>query len=526
MSISVNNLNFAEIGRTISVGDGVATVVGLDNVASGEMVIFVNTNLKGLALNLNIDSVGIVIFGEDRYIKEGDLVRRTKQLISVPVGSSLLGRVVNGLGEAIDGLGFIDAESYEYVEPKAPGIIERKSVHEPLLTGLKIIDCMIPIGRGQRELIIGDRQTGKTAIAVDAIINQKNYNYFRLNDAIEDVYSIYVGIGQKRASVVNIQKILEKYESLNTTILISATSSDAAPMQFISPYTGCTMGEYFRDRGMHALIIYDDLSKHAVAYRQMSLLLRRPAGREAYPGDVFYLHSRLLERAAKLSDSYGAGSLTALPVIETQAGDVSAYIPTNVISITDGQIFLDTKLMYKGFLPAVNVGLSVSRVGSASQIKAINKLAGAVKFEFAQYRDIAGFGSGSMDTDADKDLIRLLIRGERIEKIFIQGQYKPLPIEKQVLSMFALQNGYLDALSLSMIEFYEKLLHEFLDFSSLCKLTLYNIVSSPKPNILLLYPVLNYFEHCYTAIVRKKHVFDSSYAVRFIALKKHNNHKI
>jgi F-type H+-transporting ATPase subunit alpha len=425
------------------------------------MIRFMDTNLCGMALNLNIDSVGVVIFGEDRFIREGDLVMRTNELITVPVGPELLGRVVNALGDEIDGLGIINSTLREYVEPKAPGIIERKSVHEPLLTGLKIIDCMIPIGRGQRELIIGDRQTGKTAIVVDAIINQKNYDYYKMNDAIADVYSIYVAIGQKRSSVVTIQKILEKYNSLATTILVSATSSDAAPLQFLAPYSGCTMGEFFRDRGMHALVIYDDLSKHAVAYRQMSLLLRRPAGREAYPGDVFYLHSRLLERAAKLSDVYGSGSLTALPVIETQAGDVSAYIPTNVISITDGQIFLDTKLMNKGFLPAVNVGLSVSRVGSASQIKTINKLAGPVKFELAQYRDIAGFAS--LDSDADKELVRLLKRGERIERVFIQGQYKPLPIEKQVLSMYALQFGHLDNLDLVMVDFYEKFLHEFLD---------------------------------------------------------------
>jgi F-type H+-transporting ATPase subunit alpha len=519
---SEETIDWQQIGRVISVGDGVATITGLESVRSGEMIIFSKSQICGMALNLNMDSVGVVVFGADRLIKEGDLVVRTKELIKVPVGSNLLGRVVDALGQSIDGKGFINARLKEYVEPKAPGIIERKSVHEPLLTGLKIIDCMIPIGRGQRELIIGDRQTGKTAIAVDAIINQQNYNFYRLNDAIAEVYSIYVAVGQKRSSVVTIQNILEKYNALETTILVSATSSDAASLQYLAPYSGCTMGEFFRDRGMHALVIYDDLSKHAVAYRQMSLLLRRPAGREAYPGDVFYLHSRLLERAAKLSDVYGAGSLTALPVIETQAGDVSAYIPTNVISITDGQIFLDTKLMNKGFLPAVNVGLSVSRVGSASQIKTINKLAGPVKFELAQYRDIAGFAS--LDSDADQDLVRLLKRGERIEHVFIQGQYKPLPIEKQVLSMYALQNGHLDNLKLSMVDFYEKYLHEFLDWSAICKLILMNVIRSVKPKIEEIGLLFFYYDFIFNNTIDFGFYLPNDFKYDFVELKlKENN---
>lgn len=425
-----------EVGEVLTVGDGVACIYGLDNVQAGEMVEFPG-GVQGMALNLDEDNVGCVIFGEDRDIKEGDTVKRTGKIVQVPVGKELLGRVVDGLGNPIDGKGDIKAKEFGRVEVIAPGIIERKSVHEPLQTGIKAIDALVPVGRGQRELIIGDRQTGKTAVAVDAIINQKT-----TQDGDKPVFCVYVAIGQKRSTVAQVVKKLEDAGAMDYTIVVSATASDPAPMQFIAPYVGCAMGEYFRDNGQHALIVYDDLSKQAVAYRQMSLLLRRPPGREAYPGDVFYLHSRLLERAAKLSDEQGGGSLTALPIIETQAGDVSAYIPTNVISITDGQIFLESELFYAGVRPAINVGLSVSRVGGSAQIKAMKKIAGTLRLDLAQYREMAAFSQFASDLDASTQ--QLLSRGERLTELLKQGQYDPLPVALQIAQIYAGTKGYLD----------------------------------------------------------------------------------
>ena len=446
----------AEVGEVLSVGDGIARVHGLDQVQAGEMVEFPG-GIKGMALNLEVDNVGIVIFGDDRNIKEGDTVKRTGDIVDVPVGKDLLGRVVDALGNPIDGKGPIVTDDRARVEVKAPGIIPRKSVHEPVQTGLKAIDALIPIGRGQRELIIGDRQTGKTAIIIDTIINQRTVN--ESDDEQEKLYCIYVAIGQKRSTVAQLVKTLEDYDALKYSIVVAATASEPAPLQFLAPYTGCTMGEFFRDNGMHAVIFYDDLSKHAVAYRQMSLLLRRPPGREAYPGDVFYLHSRLLERAAKMNDDNRAGSLTALPVIETQAGDVSAYIPTNVISITDGQIFLETELFFKGIRPAVNVGLSVSRVGSAAQIKAMKQVAGSIKLELAQYREMAAFAQFS--SDLDQATQNLLARGARLTELLKQPQYTPLPFEEQVVTIFAGVNGYTDAIEVNQVtQFEARLLDE------------------------------------------------------------------
>ncbi|HZG44752.1 MAG TPA: F0F1 ATP synthase subunit alpha [Allosphingosinicella sp.] len=429
----------SEIGTVLSVGDGIARVHGLDNVQAGEMVEF-NGGIKGMALNLEADNVGIVIFGSDSQIKEGDTVRRTETIVDVPVGMGLLGRVVDGLGNPIDGKGPIEATERRRVEVKAPGIIPRKSVHEPMQTGLKALDALVPVGRGQRELIIGDRQTGKSAVAIDTFINQRAAH--QAGDESKKLYCIYVAVGQKRSTVAQIVRALEENGAMEYSIVVAATASEPAPLQFLAPYTGCTMGEFFRDNGMHAVIVYDDLSKQAVAYRQMSLLLRRPPGREAYPGDVFYLHSRLLERAAKLNEANGSGSLTALPIIETQAGDVSAYIPTNVISITDGQIFLETELFYQGIRPAINVGLSVSRVGSAAQTKAMKKVAGSIKLELAQYREMAAFAQFGSDLDASTQ--RLLNRGARLTELLKQGQYQPMPVEEQVVSIFAGVNGYLD----------------------------------------------------------------------------------
>ncbi len=441
----------SEIGQVLSVGDGIARVYGLDNVQAGEMVEFPG-GVRGMALNLESDNVGIVIFGNDREIKEGDTVKRTGSIVDVPVGKGLLGRVVDPLGNPIDGKGPIVSDERRRVDVKAPGIIPRKSVHEPMQTGLKAIDALIPIGRGQRELIIGDRQTGKTAIAIDAILNQKPLNAG--TDEGAKLYCIYVAIGQKRSTVAQIVKTLEENGALQYTIIVAATASEPAPLQFLAPFAGCTMGEYFRDNGMHGLVVYDDLSKQAVAYRQMSLLLRRPPGREAYPGDVFYLHSRLLERAAKLNDENGKGSLTALPIIETQANDVSAYIPTNVISITDGQIFLETDLFYQGIRPAVNVGLSVSRVGSSAQIKAMKQVAGKIKGELAQYREMAAFAQFGSDLDAATQ--RLLNRGARLTELLKQKQFSPLKIEEQVVVIYAGVNGYLDKLPVSDVGRFEE----------------------------------------------------------------------
>ncbi len=441
----------SEVGQVLSVGDGIARVYGLDNVQAGEMVEFEN-GVRGMALNLETDNVGIVIFGEDREIKEGQTVKRTRAIVDVPVGKGLLGRVVDALGNPIDGKGPIKADKRERVDVKAPGIIPRKSVHEPMATGLKAVDALIPIGRGQRELIIGDRQTGKTAIALDTILNQKPLN--ATGDEKVKLYCVYVAIGQKRSTVAQFVKVLEEQGALEYSIIVAATASDPAPMQFLAPFSGCTMGEYFRDNGMHAVIIYDDLSKQAVAYRQMSLLLRRPPGREAYPGDVFYLHSRLLERAAKMNDDKGAGSLTALPIIETQANDVSAYIPTNVISITDGQIFLETDLFYQGIRPAVNVGLSVSRVGSSAQTKAMKKVAGKIKGELAQYREMAAFAQFGSDLDATTQ--RLLNRGARLTELLKQQQFSPLKMEEQVAVIYAGVNGYLDAMPVNKIRAFEQ----------------------------------------------------------------------
>jgi F-type H+-transporting ATPase subunit alpha len=441
----------AEVGQVLSVGDGIARIWGLDSVQAGEMVEFPG-GIKGMALNLEDDNVGAVIFGDDRNIREGDTVKRTGAIVDVPVGKELLGRVVDGLGQPIDGKGPIASAKRARVEVKAPGIVPRRSVHEPMQTGIKAIDSLIPVGRGQRELIIGDRQTGKTAIIVDTILNQKRVN--ESGDEKSKLYCVYVAIGQKRSTVAQLVKTLEDNDALKYSIVIAATASDPAPLQFLAPYTGCAMGEYFRDNGMHAVIFYDDLSKQAVAYRQMSLLLRRPPGREAYPGDVFYLHSRLLERAAKMNDGHGAGSLTALPVIETQAGDVSAYIPTNVISITDGQIFLETELFYKGIRPAVNVGLSVSRVGSAAQIKAMKQVAGTIKLELAQYREMAAFAQFASDLDAATQ--RLLARGARLTEILKQPQYSPLPVEEQVALIFAGVRGYLDKIAVGDVGKFER----------------------------------------------------------------------
>jgi F-type H+/Na+-transporting ATPase subunit alpha len=440
-----------EVGQVLSVGDGIARVYGLDNVQAGEMVEFEN-GTRGMALNLETDNVGIVIFGADREIKEGQTVKRTRAIVDAPVGKGLLGRVVDALGNPIDGKGPIQATERKRVDVKAPGIIPRKSVHEPMATGLKAIDALIPVGRGQRELIIGDRQTGKTAIALDTILNQKPLNVAGSPES-QKLYCVYVAVGQKRSTVAQFVKVLEEQGALEYSIVIAATASDPAPMQYLAPFTGCTMGEYFRDNGMHAVIIYDDLSKQAVAYRQMSLLLRRPPGREAYPGDVFYLHSRLLERAAKMNDSQGSGSLTALPVIETQANDVSAYIPTNVISITDGQIFLETDLFYQGIRPAVNVGLSVSRVGSSAQTKAMKKVAGKIKGELAQYREMAAFAQFGSDLDASTQ--RLLNRGSRLTELLKQPQFSPLKMEEQVVVIYAGVNGYLDPIPLNRVRAFE-----------------------------------------------------------------------
>ena len=439
-----------EVGTVLTVGDGIARVYGLDNVKAGEMVEFPQ-NIKGMALNLEEDNVGIVIFGNDREIKEGDIVKRTGEIVEVPVGKGLLGRVVDGLGNPVDGKGPLKDVKKQRVEIKAPGIMPRKSVHEPMQTGIKAIDSLIPIGRGQRELIIGDRQTGKTAVIVDTIINQKKINSGK--DESKKLYCIYVSIGQKRSTVAQIVKTLEDYDALEYSIVVAATASDPAPLQFLAPYTGCAMGEFFRDNSMHGVIFYDDLSKQAVAYRQMSLLLRRPPGREAYPGDVFYIHSRLLERAAKMSDKEGAGSLTALPVIETQAGDVSAYIPTNVISITDGQIFLETELFFKGIRPAVNVGLSVSRVGSAAQIKAMKQVSGSIKLDLAQFREMEAFSQFA--SDLDQSTRKLLERGRRLTEILKQPQYTPLSVEQQIVVIFAGVNGFLDEIKISDITKFE-----------------------------------------------------------------------
>ena len=446
----------SEIGTVLTVGDGIARVYGLDNVQAGEMVEFPN-DIKGMALNLEEDNVGIVIFGDDRTIKEGDLVKRTGNIVEVKVGKGLLGRVVDGLGNPIDGKGSLKNVKPKRVEVKAPGIIPRQSVNEPMQTGIKAIDSLIPIGRGQRELIIGDRQTGKTSVIVDTILNQREIN--KTKDESKKLYCIYVSIGQKRSTVAQIVKTLEDYNALEYSIVIAATASDPAPLQYLAPYTGCAMGEYFRDNGMHAVIFYDDLSKQAVAYRQMSLLLRRPPGREAYPGDVFYVHSRLLERAAKMNEKEGGGSLTALPVIETQAGDVSAYIPTNEISITDGQIFLETELFFKGIRPAVNVGLSVSRVGSAAQIKAMKQVSGSIKLDLAQFREMEAFSQFASDLDASTR--KLLERGRRLTEILKQPQYSPLTVEQQVVIIYAGVNGFIDNIDIkSVTNFETKLLKE------------------------------------------------------------------
>ncbi len=441
----------AEVGTVLSVGDGIARVYGLDKVQAGELVEFPD-GTKGMALNLEEDNVGVVLFGIDRNIREGDTVKRTGAIVDVPVGRALLGRVVNALGEPIDGKGPIEATERRVADVKAPGIIPRRSVHEPMQTGIKAVDSLIPIGRGQRELIIGDRQTGKSAIIIDTILNQKRINETATSES-EKLYCIYVAIGQKRSSVAQLVKILQDNDAMSYSIVVAATASEPAPLQYLAPYTGCAMGEFFRDNGMHAVLFYDDLSKQAVAYRQMSLLLRRPPGREAYPGDVFYLHSRLLERAAKLNEDNGGGSLTALPVIETQAGDVSAYIPTNVISITDGQIFLETELFYKGIRPAVNVGLSVSRVGSAAQIKAMKKVAGTIKLELAQYREMAAFAQFASDLDASTQ--KLLNRGARLTQLLKQQQFRPYPVEEQVVVIYAGTRGYVDAVPIEDVTRYE-----------------------------------------------------------------------
>jgi F-type H+/Na+-transporting ATPase subunit alpha len=440
----------SEVGSVLSVGDGIARIHGLDKVQAGEMVEFAN-GVQGMALNLEADNVGVVIFGSDAEIKEGDSVKRTGTIVDVPVGKGLLGRVVDALGNPIDGKGPIVSDQRSRVELKAPGIIPRKSVHEPVQTGLKALDALVPIGRGQRELIIGDRQTGKSAVAIDTFINQKEANAG--DDESKKLYCIYVAVGQKRSTVAQLVRTLEENGAMEYSIIVAATASEPAPLQYLAPYTGCAMGEFFRDNGMHAVIVYDDLSKQAVAYRQMSLLLRRPPGREAYPGDVFYLHSRLLERAAKMNEENGSGSLTALPIIETQAGDVSAYIPTNVISITDGQIFLETNLFYQGVRPAINVGLSVSRVGGAAQTKAMKKVSGSIKLELAQYREMAAFAQFGSDLDASTQ--RLLNRGARLTELLKQPQFAPMPFEEQVVSIFAGTNGYLDNVPVERVTDYE-----------------------------------------------------------------------
>jgi proton translocating ATP synthase F1 alpha subunit len=455
ISKTYSQLSVDEIGRVLSIGDGIARVYGLNNIQAGEMVEFAS-GVKGMALNLENENVGVVLFGSDTSVNEGDIVKRTGTIVDVPIGPGTLGRVLDALGQPIDGKGPLKDVKRQRVEVKAPGIIARKSVHEPMQTGVKAVDSLVPIGRGQRELIIGDRQTGKTAIAIDAILNQKEVNSG--TDESKKLYCVYVAIGQKRSTVAQLVKLLEDAGALDYSIIVAATASDPAPLQFLAPYSGCAMGEYFRDNNKHALIIYDDLSKQSVAYRQMSLLLRRPPGREAFPGDVFYLHSRLLERAAKMSDALGNGSLTALPVIETQAGDVSAYIPTNVISITDGQIFLETELFYKGIRPAINVGLSVSRVGSAAQLKAMKQVAGTLKLELAQYREVAAFAQFGSDLDASTQY--LLNRGERLTEMLKQGQYQPMPIERQVIIVYAATKGYLDKLKVSDIAAYETSLQQ------------------------------------------------------------------
>ncbi|HEY6815593.1 MAG TPA: F0F1 ATP synthase subunit alpha [Croceibacterium sp.] len=447
----------SEVGSVLSVGDGIARVHGLDKVQAGEMVEFGN-GVQGMALNLEADNVGVVIFGSDRGIKEGDTVKRTGSIVDTPVGKGLLGRVVDALGNPIDGKGPIKSDKMMRVDVKAPGILPRKSVHEPVQTGLKALDALVPIGRGQRELIIGDRQTGKTAVAIDTFINQKEINAG--DDESKKLYCIYVAIGQKRSTVAQIVRQLEENGAMEYSIVVAATASEPAPLQYLAPYTGCTMGEFFRDNGMHAVIVYDDLSKQAVAYRQMSLLLRRPPGREAYPGDVFYLHSRLLERAAKLNADNGSGSLTALPIIETQAGDVSAYIPTNVISITDGQIFLETTLFYQGIRPAINVGISVSRVGSAAQTKAMKKVSGSIKLELAQYREMAAFAQFGSDLDASTQ--KLLNRGARLTELLKQAQFAPMPFEEQVVSIFAGTGGYLDPIPANKVTEYEAAMLSFM----------------------------------------------------------------
>ena len=443
----------SEVGQVLSVGDGVARVYGLDEIQAGEMVEF-PSGVRGMSLNLESDNVGVVILGDDRDIKEGDVVKRTGTIVEVPVGKALLGRVVDSLGNPVDGKGEIGASERRRIEIKAPGIVPRRSVHEPMQTGLKALDSLIPIGRGQRELIIGDRQTGKTAIAVDTIINQRSVN--ESDDESRRLYCVYVAIGQKRSTVAQVVKTLEDAGAMEYCTVVASTASEPAPLQFMAPYAGCTMGEYFRDNGMHSLVVYDDLSKHAVSYRQMTLLLRRPPGREAYPGDVFYLHSRLLERAAKMNEEHGSGSLTALPIIETQAGDVSAYIPTNVISITDGQIFLESDLFFAGVRPAVNVGISVSRVGSAAQNKAMKQVAGRIKLELAQYREMAAFSQFSSDLDPATQ--RLLARGERLTELLKQAQYTPMPVEEQVVSVFAGVRGHLDGIAVSDIGRFEEAL--------------------------------------------------------------------
>jgi F-type H+-transporting ATPase subunit alpha len=463
---TITKLSNRSLGLVLSIGDGIARVSGLQAVKAGELVEFAS-GVLGMALNLENDNVGIVIFGDDRKVKEGDVVKGTTSIISIPVGKGLLGRIVDGLGAPIDGKGPLDKENVQLaqIEVKAPGIIARKSVHEPVQTGIKAIDSLLPIGRGQRELIIGDRQTGKTAIAIDAIINQKKNNDKSIFN--NRLFCIYVAIGQKRSTVVQIAETFRKYGALDYTVIVAATASDSAPLQFLAPYSGTAIGEFFRDNKGHALIIFDDLSKQAVAYRQMSLLLRRPPGREAYPGDVFYLHSRLLERAAKMADHKGAGSLTALPIVETQAGDVSAYIPTNVISITDGQIFLETELFYRGIRPAINAGLSVSRVGSAAQIKNMKRVSGSLKLELAQFREMAAFAK--FGSDLDEATKKLLARGARLTELLKQPQYTPLPIEKQVISVFAGVNGYLDNIEVSQISRFESELFHFVDHSPMFK---------------------------------------------------------
>jgi proton translocating ATP synthase F1 alpha subunit len=457
-----NDINIDEVGRVLSIGDGIARIHGLDKVQAGELVEFAN-GVKGMALNLENDNVGVVLFGSDTLVNEGDLVKRSGSIVDVGVGRGTLGRVVDGLGNPIDGKGPLTDVTRTRVEVKAPGIIVRKSVHEPVQTGLKAVDSLVPIGRGQRELIIGDRQTGKTAVAIDTILNQKEAHLS--GDESKKLYCVYVGIGQKRSTIAQIMKVLDSHGAMDYTTIVAATASDPAPLQFLAPYAGCAIGEYFRDNGMHALIIYDDLSKQAVSYRQMSLLLRRPPGREAFPGDVFYLHSRLLERAAKMSDEVGAGSLTALPVIETQGGDVSAFIPTNVISITDGQIFLETELFHKGIRPAINVGLSVSRVGSAAQVKAMKQVAGTLKLTLAQYREVAAFAQFGSDLDAATQFT--LNRGERLTELLKQVQFSPMAIEQQVVVIYAGTKGYLDKVDVAKIGEYEEGLLKEVDSSIL-----------------------------------------------------------